>query len=535
VEEKLELILLLLGLVSVLAVVASWLRFSYPILLVVAGLLIGLTPGLPDVNVNPEAIFLLVLPPLLYSSAFLFPWRDLRANIRTIFLLAIGLVLATTAAVGFSSAWLIPGMTLAAGFVLGAIVSPPDAVAATAVLKKLPIPRRVLKVLEGESLVNDASGLVAYQFAVAALVTGVFSASAAAWELVWMSVGGVGVGLVLAWLFGIVVGRVQEPVVETTASIMNPFVVYLVAESIGVSGILAVVACGLYVGHHHEEIYSGRARLDMGPIWRIVQHLLEATVFVLIGLEFPALLKGLEHLPGLELLGSLFFVVAVVVATRFAWIFSFSWVLKRIFIPKKLQEPPIANRHLLIMSWCGMRGVVSLAAALAIPRLTAAGEETPGRDLILFLTFGVIFFTLVTPTLTLPALVRRLGMGNGSPAEPDEGTGEFDTRVELLDFALARLPETAARHDLSESHPIVRLLAEHYVRRRATYADRGNLGLSAQEHAVQLGDLIKDLTSQMRMRLRDMARTGRITEEVRLQIRHDLDADEQRMLLLLLR
>lgn len=517
--------LFILGVISILAVLASRYRFPFPVLLVFAGLGIGLMPGLPHVQIDADVVFLLILPPLLYSSAVLFPWSELRANIRSILLLAIGLVLATMTAVAYTSWLFIPGMTLAAGFVLGAIVSPPDAIAANAVLGKLSIPRRIQNVLEGESLVNDSSGLVAWQFAVAALVTGAFSFKMAAAEFFVMSIGGTAIGLVAAFILRQIFRRVNEAAVELTLSLMTPYIVYLLAEQCGVSGVLATVAAGIYLGHHSDDILSSRARLDSGPVWGFVQHLLNSLVFILIGLQFPAIMKGLHPMPGLHLIFCLLLVVGVVIVVRFAWIFAVSWLLKRVFVPKALQEPPIENRHLVIMSWCGMRGVVSLAAALAIPHINAQGEDIPERNLILFLTFGVIFSTLILPSLTLPWLVRKLRAD--SPERGQES--EFSARVKLMQAGLASLNTNAIKLGLEPTRPVIEALRSHYEFRLERYEHQ----LSTPEREPVSPEVLRTLISlvndQMRKKLRTMSDHGEIEEPIRLKIRRDIDAMEQRL------
>lgn len=526
-EFQLEVILVLLGIISFMSVFASWIRLPFPVLLVLAGLGIGLVPGLPAIEVHPDVIFLLVLPPLLYSSAFLFAWKDFRSNIRSIFLLAIGLVLVTTIAVAYTSWWLIPGMTLAAGFVLGAVVSPPDAVAAGSVLQRLSVPTRIQKVLQGESLVNDASGLVAYQFAVAALVAGTFSMSSAAVDFVWISTAGTGMGLALAWVISQILRRIQEPVVELTISIMTPFMVYLAAEAIGGSGILAVVAAGMFMGHHSDEIFSGKARLDMDPVWGFTRHLLDSLVFILIGLEFPVIMRQLSPMPGSHLIVALLLVIGVVIVVRFAWIFSVSWFLKRVFIPRALQEPPIENKHLVVMSWCGMRGVVSMAAALAIPRINQAGEPTPERDLILFLTFGVIFATLILPSISLPAIVRKLQAG------VEKGSRESYTqaRLQLASKAEELISQIAKRENIPEDSVPVVALRQHFLRVRELFESRGTFDQTDPGvGSDQMAAMVREIFSDLRKDLRTQSRGGQMEEDDRLLLRQNFDAEEQRLL-----
>jgi len=524
--EQLEVVLFLLAVISLLAVIAARWSFPFSVLLVVAGVAIGLAPGLPHVEVEPESVFLLILPPLLFSAAVMFPWRELRENLRPILGLAVGLVLATMVAVA-GAAWLvIPGMTLAAAFVLGAIVSPPDAVAANSILARLRVPRRVQTVLEGESLVNDASGLVAWKFAVAAMVTGMFSLREATVQFFVMAFGGVAIGLVSAWLVASILRRVGEPAVELTLFLMVPWLVYLLAELAGVSGVLAAVAAGMLFGHRMDEIFSPRARLDAAAVWGFVQHLLNSIVFILIGLQFPAIMAGLHPVPWHELLWYLAVVAGVVIGVRFAWFFVLNWVLHRPLLLRRVTGDPAPKRGLLVMSWCGMRGVVSLAAALAVPEFLADGTPVPQRDLILFLTFGVIVITLIGPSLTLPALVRRLALSSGGGGPADEAMA----REKIWQSGWQSLEQVAGRHGLGPGDPVVVMLGENFAshlerqRRHAAAAD-GALPDPAVSRA-----LVRDLMAEMRTRVRELGQQGEIDESLRHRLRHELDADEIRLL-----
>jgi len=524
--EHIEVLLFLLGIISLLAVLATRLQFSFPILLVLAGLAIGITPGLPHVEVESEVVFLLFLPPLLFSAAVAYPWKQLLSNIRSITLLAVGLVLATMVAVAYTAWWVIPGFSLAAGFVLGAIVSPPDAVAANTVLSKLNVPRRIQNVLEGESLVNDASGLVAWQFAVAALVTGAFSLRAATGEFFLMSIGGIAIGVVGAFVISEILHRVQEVAVELTLFLMTPFMLYLLAEQVNVSGVLAVVAGGMLIGHRSDHIFSPKARLEATAVWGLVQHLLVSLVFILIGLQFPALMRGLHPLSDVHLITALVSVVVVVVAVRFLWIFSISWILKRVFIPKQLQEPPIENRHLIIMSWCGMRGVVSMAAAMAIPLLNSEGESITERNMILFLTFGVIFTTLIIPSLTLPGLVRWLNR-NVPPTEEEE---ELEVRTRTDRKTLEVMDAICEELQIDKERPMVRTMRSYYETRLDRHLQRLEVKHQEPLDPEEIRLLVMRTSTQMREHIRRESQRGKISEEIRQKLRADIDYDEMRLL-----
>lgn len=530
--EKIETLLLLLGLVGILAVVAERLRFPFPILLVIAGLGIGLTPRLPDVHLNPEIILLIVLPPLLFSAAWNFPWEDFRANLIPIFGLAVGLVFVTMTAVAWTAVWLIPGMTLAAGFVLGAIVSPPDAVAANAVLKNLRIPRRLSTVLEGESLVNDSSSLVAYQFAVAAVVTGTFSMAEAAGDFVWMSAGGI--------LYGWAVGmgaerlhrRLRDPAVQITLTILTPYAAYLPAEKLGFSGVLATVAAGLHVGHRSWTALTPESRLGREAIWRFIDYFLNGLVFILIGLQFPTIVHELQGPPlwQLVLIGAA--ISAVVVLVRFAWILPMSGV-ERFFFRRSMGQKDFLNLGgLIVGSWAGMRGVVSLAAALAVPTLAADGAAFPHRNVILFLTFCVIFTTLVLQGLSLPWLVRKLKV----EAPEHDYDREIEARLELLTGLLGEIDRQLQATEDAYERESLGIWKEHYEERRKRIEQR-----AATHHNYGRASLVREKTifphlmNHVRLQLKELRRQGRISEEIRRRIEYDLDVEEQRLQRFILR
>src|SRR5664279_1321676 len=403
-----EIFVGLLLAVSVLALVARKVTIPSPILFVVGGLLLGLIPELPKVRLNPELVFLFVLPPLLYPAALFTSWRDFRANLRPIALLAIGLILFTTVAVAYLAHYFM-GLPLAAGFVLGAIVSPPDAIAARAIADRLKVPRRIVTILEGESLVNDATALVAYRFAVVAVVTGSFSLAHASGQFFVVGIGGNLVGWVVGWLAEQFHKRVDDAPIEITVSLLTPFVAYLSAERLGVSGVLAVVTTGLYLGRRMPELISFRTRLQAGPVWELVEFLLNGFVFILIGLQLPEVLRALSDHTNYSFGRLVWYALVIslaVILIRILWVFPASYLPRLLFQRIRDNDPYPSWRHVTIVAWTGMRGVVSLAAALALPLTMQSGEPFPDRDLILFLTFIVIMATLVVQGLSLPALIR---------------------------------------------------------------------------------------------------------------------------------
>jgi CPA1 family monovalent cation:H+ antiporter len=413
-----------------------------PILLVVAGILAGLVPGLPSYQLDPELVLVGFLPPLLYASAIDTSLRDLRANKRPIALLSVGLVLATTFTVGYTAHLLIPGLPLAAGFLLGAIVAPPDAVAAAAVAQKVGLPRRIVTILEGESLINDATALVAYRIAIAAVLTGTFSYGWAALMFVLVSAGGVAVGLAVGYVAVRIRRRIDDPLTENTVALITPFAAYLPAEALHASGVLAVVVAGLVVARAAPLIVSSTTRLQGQAVWEMIAFILQGVVFTLIGLQLRQIVASLHgYSPG-ELTLYATIVTVVVIVTRIVWMFPAAYLPRFLFAGIRAHDPYPPWQMPAILSWAGMRGVVSLAAAFAIP-LTAHGAPFPDRDLILFLTFVVIVATLVVQGLSLPWVASRLTVPDthADRASQEQAAAEHTTAR----LALIRLDQIAAR------------------------------------------------------------------------------------------
>ena len=408
----LELILLLLLAGVALGWVARRLGFPYPIALVFGGLALGLIPRLPQFPVDPQLILVLVLPPILYQAALLTSWSDFKANIRPIGRLAIGLVIVTTLAVGAALKLLVPGVPWAVAFVFGAIVSPPDAVAATAILSRMNIPRRIVTILEGESLVNDASGLVIYKFAVAAALTGIFSLTDASLQFVGVASGGIAIGITLAFVFIAIHKQLGDPFIEVLTSLTIPYVTYIAAEQAQASGVLAVVAAGLVRGRYSPELVSAQMRILARSVWSILVFMLNSLVFILIGVQMSDVIEKLTMYTLGHLLWLGFAVSTVAILVRFAWVYPAAWLPRRIAGSLRDSDAQLRKRELGIIGWCGMRGIVSIAAALALPATLPGGKPFPERELVIFLTFFVVALTLVGQGLTLPALIRRLRIGS---------------------------------------------------------------------------------------------------------------------------
>jgi monovalent cation/hydrogen antiporter len=454
-----EIIVVLFALVAGSVLLARKLALPYPIVLVLVGLILSFIPQLPEVKLNPEVVFYFFLPPLIYPAALFTSWRDFRRNLRPILLLAIGLVLFTTLVIAWVAHSLIPSLPWAAAFALGAIVSPPDAVAATSVLRRLSVPPRVTAVLEGESLVNDATALVALQFAVAALISGSFSLGHAALRFVWVVIGGVLFGLLVGLLMRWVQRHLDDPPVQITISLLTPFLAYLPAERLHVSGVLAVVTAGIYLGWHSPLIVRARYRLQAFAFWEMVVFLLNGFVFIVIGLQLPGILRTLKGESLFSLIDEALLVSAAVVLVRIAWVFPATYLPRLLSKKLRARDPYPPWKNVVMIAWAGMRGVVSLAAAFALPFSLRDGSAFPGRNYILFLTFGVILTTLVFQGLTLPLLIQQLGLKDDGSTDEEERSA----RVEANRAALNSIEQLSANGEFS-SEMVDRLRVEYHER-----------------------------------------------------------------------
>jgi Na+/H+ antiporter len=423
-----------------LIMLAQKVKISYPIFLVLAGLGISFIPGIPMVIVDPEIIFLIFLPPLLYEAAWYTSWHDFWKWKRPIGLLAFGLVIITSLGVAYLTSSMIPGFTMALGFVLGGIVSPPDAIAATSVLKNLTIPKRINVILEGESLVNDASSLIVLRFALAAVITGHFSFSQAATEF-FMSTGmGIVIGLTIAHVvYGVHRFLPTTPSIDAAFTLISPYFMYLAAEQFHYSGVMAVVTGGLFLSYRSHEIFrDGKSRLQTINVWATLVLILNGLVFILIGLELPVIVNALEGYLLWEACVYGLVISAVVIVLRIVWIYPATFIPRWLSSKIRLKEPSPGWKGPLVISWAGMRGVVSLAAALSIPITTSAGVSFPHRNLIIFITFVVILVTLVFQGLTLPLLIKLIRIDEIDPQIPEEQQ-EASIRLRLLKVSIARI------------------------------------------------------------------------------------------------
>ena len=504
-----------------LAIAARRLGIPYPVLLVLFGLAIGFLPGLPAADLPPDVVFLLFLPPILFSAGFFTSIRDLRANLRPILLLAIGLVLFTMAAVGVVTKTLVPELSWAVALTLGAIVAPPDAVAATTVFQRLGVPRRIVTILEGESLLNDATALVAYRVAVIAATFGGFSVVSAGSTFVVASVGGILLGLAFGALTAWAVGRVSDPVFSTILTFLAPLAAYLPAAELGLSGVLAVVVAGIYVGRRAPRLTSPSVRVSAFAAWQILLFLVNGSVFILIGLQLPQVLAGLEGYTTTQLVCLAIVVSITVIVTRIVWVFPATYVPWRLSAKIRARDPEPQVRHVVLVSWAGMRGVVSLAAALALP------IDFPERNLVIFLTFAVILATLVGQGLTLPFLVRRLGIEEGGGSIEAE---EAYARLVSADAATDRLDELAAQWpghlELIDN---LRAQYDHRTRHERQRKHPEERDEAAEQERIEHRQIRMAVLMAERDALLALRERGAISDDVHRLLERDLDLEELRM------
>ncbi|MBX2934360.1 MAG: Na+/H+ antiporter [Ferruginibacter sp.] len=402
-------ILVLLFAVFLLVMLAKRIRVAYPVFLVIAGLVISIIPGVPQLHLDPELIFLIFLPPLLYEAAWYTSWNDFWKWKRPIALLAFGLVFFTSTIVAYASSSIIPGFTLALGFLLGGIISPPDAVAAATVLKGMGVPKRLMTILEGESLVNDASSLIVFKFALAAVLTGAFSMQEATGQFFLVAGMGIVIGLAGAHVMYVIHRFLPTtPPIDAALTVMTPYILFLLAEQFHFSGVMAVVSGGLFMSYRSHEVFqTGSTRLNMLGVWTTMIFVMNALVFVLIGLSLPEIVAGLGEYSVMDGIKYGLIISTITIVLRFLWVYPSAFV-PRWLSAKARQDPSPGWKGPLVISWAGMRGVVSLATALSIPLLMTDGTAFPHRNLIIFITFVVIFVTLVFQGLTLPFIIRLI-------------------------------------------------------------------------------------------------------------------------------
>jgi monovalent cation/hydrogen antiporter len=519
-----EFLMLLLLAIALLALLAGRLRIPYPVFLVCGGLAIAVIPGIPRLDLRPDVVFLVFLPPLLYAAAFNASPRDLRAEAGRIGLLAIALVVLTVAVVAVVARLVLGELSWAMAFVLGAVLAPTDPVAATAVFRRTPVPERVAVVVEGESLVNDGVGLTLYRTAVGAATAGTFSLGSAALSLVLVAAGGIAIGLAVGWALNALKRRVQEPEIEITLSLFTPYAAYIAADRIGASGVLAAVAVGVFSGWRSSEVLLPETRVKVQAFWGALAFLLDSVLFVLVGLQLPVILDALAPRPlGHYVLPALA-IAGCCMAVRMGFVLALAAIRARL---PDLVEEPLPRGERLVVGWSGMRGAVSLAAALALPLTTDAGRPLPHRDLILFLTFAVILVTIVGEGLTLPWLIRRLGVQDDGSEEERE---EIRARLIAAEAALRRLDEVEtegwAREDTLE-----RMRGLYRFRQRRFKVRAGKIddedGIEDRSQSYQR--LIHIVSTAQREAVVQLRNNGDISSDVMHKLERELDLEEARL------
>ena len=519
------LLFALLAAAAALLALAPVLHIPYPILLVLGGLALGFVPGIPHIALKPQIVLVAILPPLLYSSAFFTSLRDLRTNIRPLSLLAVGLVLATALTVAAACHTFISGLSWPVSFVIGAIVAPTDAVAATAIASRIGLPRRIVAIIEGESLVNDATALVVYGFAVAAVVTGTFSLWHAVWRFFADVAGGIGVGLAIGYLIRQVRKRLNHSPTEIAIALFSGYFAYLPAEALGVSAVLAAVTVGVYVGWYTPELTTVQTRLQGDAVWEILVFMLNGLLFALIGLQLRPILDGLSGRSSGTLVVDGLVVSGAVILTRLLWIYPAAYIPRWLFASIRARDPYPPWQVPTVIGWAGLRGAVSLAAALALPLSTVHGAAFPQRDFVIYLAFCTILATLVFQGLTLPLLIRVLGLEDDGIAAKEE----TKARIYASEAALTRLDELAGEDWVREQ--TLERMRSAYVFRRNRFAARfdGEDDGSIEQQSQDFQRLRREVLDAERRAVVELRRQGRIDDAVMNRIQRDFDLEDARL------
>ena len=527
-QDHLLLVISLLFGIAILTMISNKLKISYPILLVISGLLISLIPGVPSISLDPDLVFLIFLPPLLYAAAWNTAWKDFWAMKRPISLLAFGLVIFTSAAVALVSNALIPDFPLAYGFLLGGIISPPDAVAAASVLKDLKIPKRVSTILEGESLVNDASSLIVFRFALAAIITGQFNLWQATQSFALVAFMGIGIGLIIAGIvYAIHRFFPTTASIDSAITLITPYIMYITAEHFHFSGILAVVSGGLFLSFRSQTIFSYETRLHVAGIWETLVFLLNGFVFILIGLQLPQIVNGLgTH----NLYDAILYAIVISLLTiiiRIIWVFPGAYLPRLLFRSIREKEPNPGWRSVLLVAWSGMRGVVSLASALAIP-LTLGGQAFPHRNLILFITFVVILVTLVLQGLSLKPLVRMLKLSVDD--EEKEKLQALEMRIRLAESVLKYL-DHQYKHETknNDTYKRVRDRYERMIEISKKKLESGDVKQESESFLPQYRQMLVEIVEVRRKELNNFRHNGEYSEDLIREREWELDLEEARL------
>jgi monovalent cation/hydrogen antiporter len=522
-----QLLIMLMVVLAAVGVAARRLNTPPAILLVLVGAVLALTPGLPAMELAPEVVLLLILPPIIYWSAVAMSWREFRFNLRPIVLLAVGCVIFSAFAVAAAMHWLL-GLPLLLGLVVGAIVSPPDAVAPLSIARRMRIPRRIVVVLEGEGLGNDATALILYRFAVVAVSFGSFSISQAVGTFAMIVFGEILWGVGVGWAMLRLRQWVKDPSIEITLSLITPFLAYWPPEYLGGSGVLATVTVGLYVSWNGPNLISSATRLQGIFFGGFIMYLIEGMIFLITGLQARTLAASLHGYAVFELASTAIVVCLVLIAARFVWVYPTIY-LPRLLVPAiRRADPSPPWQWAFVLSFTGVRGIVSLAAALAIPLTIANGAPFPGRDLILFVTFTVILVTLVVQGLLFPLVIRALNLADAGRRERAlDHRHEQEARQEAITAALACLDQLVREDKLSDE--LVRpIRAEHRERLRhienRTRGDESHRKQTEQHDEIEL-----KLIAAERQRINELYRAGKIIDEARRRIERELDLREAQL------
>ncbi len=527
VHYQLLIFITLLFVVSILTMLSTKLRISYPILLVIAGLGISLLPGVPDVGMDPDWVFYVFLPPLLYAAAWNTSWNDFWNFKRPIGLLAFGLVFFTATAVAYVSSALIPGFTLAMGFLLGGIISPPDAVAATSVLQGSNLPKRIITILEGESLVNDASSLIVFRFALAAILTGQFALQTAVSEFFMVSIMGIVVGLAIAHLVYVVHRFLPtSSSIDTALTLITPYFMYIAAEQFHYSGVLAVVSGGLFLSFRAHEILTYESRIQTRYVWETLQFLLNGIVFILIGMQLSAVEAGLEKSSLGQALGYGLVISLLIIVIRLVWVFPAAYLPRLLSRRIRNREPRPSPQGVFVVGWSGMRGLVSIASALAVPLTLPGGEAFPNRNLILFITFVVIVVTLVFQGLSLPLVTRWLKV----EGENDHPLQEQQVRLRLANAVVAFLEAQYADQTAgNETFARVKERYERMVEHTSKKLTEQETEQSPPAFLTGYRKMLLEIIGIRREEILRMRSEKIFSEELLREKEHELDLEEARL------
>jgi Na+/H+ antiporter len=519
--HDIEFLMLLLLAIALLAQLAGRLQIPYPVFLVCGGLAIAVIPGIPRLHLEPDVVFLVFLPPLIYAAAYTSSPRDLRANAGRIALLAIALVVLTVVAVAAVARLLLGELSWPMAFVLGAVLAPTDPVAATSVFRRTPVPERVAVVVEGEALVNDGVGLTLYRAAVGAATAGTFSLGSAALDLVLVATGGLAIGLAVGWVLSALKRRVQESEIEITLSLFTPYAAYIAAEWAGASGILAVVAVGVYSGWRMNEVLLPQTRVKVRAFWSALAFLLDSVLFVLVGLQLPVVLDALAPRPLSRYLVPALGVAVAVMAVRMAFVLVLAAIRAR--LPDVVEEP-LPRGERLVVGWSGMRGAVSLAAALAVPLEAAGGAPLAGRDVVLLVTFATILVTLVAQGLTLPLLVRACGLDRSAEDE----RREQEARLQAAEAALQRLDHAAADDEAPDT-TVERLRTTYTEHAERAAAELGDDGVETEDSSEAYAELRALTLAAERDAVSRLRREGKLSGDAARRLQHEIDLAESRL------